>query len=102
MHRHSHPYCVTGSLLWRLAKSDCAARDEKGTRDRQPEGEKFHDLRSLRRRLRGAIYSKIFVDRLLWRGLKVGSGGGKWTAVPLDQWTPILNPNASMLENSGI
>jgi hypothetical protein len=48
------------------------------------------------------ISLKIFIDLLLGRWLKVGSSGAKWTIAPLDQWTPIPHPNASMPESSGI
>ena len=52
------------------------------------------------RQLRGSG-SKIFIDRLPQKWLKVGSSGAKWAIAPCDTWTPIPNQNASMPESSG-
>ena len=53
-------------------------------------------------RITAAKRLKIFIDRFLRKWLKVGSSGVKWAITPCDQWTPIPNPNASMLESFGI
>src|SRR6266496_5777847 len=66
-----------------------------------PSGKNFMICGAYGQGARVQISLKIFIDHQLERWLKVGSGGAKWTIAPLDQWTPIPHPNASMPESSG-